>query len=181
MNKHDIIYRRANYWLLPVWISQTQIDALDAVRAEHGRKWRSIIELRWYNGTASGIGAEVYAIRNNLNQGWRALDLYMEIKKGAVTVERFIRVAPTKVIEEAAIIQSTGAPRYNAAMYDSENKHLLSVDLTTLEDIANWHDVIMKASEEVSRTHELERAYLWDGVTGEVIEAYDPLLKTAVS
>lgn len=178
MNKHDIIYRRHDD---PTWISQTQIDSLDAVRAEHGRKWRSIVELRWYNGTASGIGAEVYAIRNNLNQGWRALDLYMEIKKGAVTVERFIRISPTKVIDEASLIQPSGAPRFNAAMYDSENKHLLTVDLTTLEDVANWCDVIMKASEEDSRTHELERAYLFDGVTGEVVEAFDPLLKTAVS
>lgn len=178
MNKHDIIYKHT---ASNTWLATTQIAALDAVVAEHGKTWRKLVETRWYNGSNRDIGVEVYCIRNNPGQCYKALDLYTEIKAGKATVVRSIRVSPTKVIEEPSIIQATGVPRYSAVMYDSDHKPLVSVDLTTLEKIANWHEVIMKESEEVSRTHELEYAYLCDGVTGEVVESYDPVSKTAVS
>lgn len=166
MNKHPIIYTRTTS---STWIASDQIAALDALVAEHGRHgWRRFVEGQWYRGTAEGIGAVIYGMRNNRNQCHDALDLYTAMKADKVRVTRSIVVSKSKRIEESAILGANGSPRYVAVGLDDKGHRIAFSALATIEDVADWTSRVTAAA-----TTDLDVAHLVDQATGTVVEAYD--------
>lgn len=62
-------------------LTAEEIAGLDAIHAEHGRKWRGVVEKDWYNGSARTIGTVVYGLRNRVGGGYEGLDAYAKILK----------------------------------------------------------------------------------------------------
>ncbi|MFN7610092.1 MAG: hypothetical protein ACK5QX_04020 [bacterium] len=62
-------------------LTADEIAGLDAIHAEYGRKWRSVVEKDWYNGTSRTIGPVIYGLRNRVGGGCGGLDSYAKILK----------------------------------------------------------------------------------------------------